>query len=182
MWHKICPRFSLIIPNFLLILIPTFFHIFPIVFFSRMVNSLSSLKTVATLYFNSTSNTDYDFFPTLHPVSFKQPRYYSNRLPCFATNKEGSAVLINAKRSTKKKSWKQKKNTTLRNDIFPERSFYEKYFHVWALENLIFAGKHFLGWHFLLFLSRTSSCARVPQVIWSWEISILIYLLEPPNL
>ena len=96
-----------------------------------MVNSLLSLKTVATLYFNSTSNTDYDFFPTLHPVSFKQPRYYSNRLPCFATNKEGSAVLINAKRSTKKKKLKtKKKNTTLRNDIFPERSFYEKYFHV----------------------------------------------------
>ena len=78
-----------------------------------MVNSLSSLKTVATLYFNSTSNTDYDFFPTLHPVSFKQPRYYSNRLPCFATNKEGSAVLINAKRSTKKKKLKTKKKKTL---------------------------------------------------------------------
>ena len=95
-----------------------------------MVNSLSSLKTVATLYFNSTSNTDYDFFPTLHPVSFKQPRYYSNQIPPFAINKEGRAVLINAKRSTKKKTKNKKKNTTVRKEIFAKISFYDKYFCV----------------------------------------------------
>ena len=76
-----------------------------------MVNSLPGLKTnaVATIYFNSTSNAAYDFFPTLRSASFKQPWYYSNQIPPFATNKEGRAVLINAKRSTKKKKLKTKK-------------------------------------------------------------------------
>ena len=96
---------------FLLILMPTFFQFFPIVFFCRMVNSLSGLKTnaVVTIYFNSTSNAAYGFSPTLRSVSFKQPRYYSNQIPPFATNKEGRAMLINAKRSTKKKTKSKKK-------------------------------------------------------------------------
>ena len=102
---------------FLLILIPTFFQIFPIVFFCRMVNSLSG-----TIYFNCTSNTAYDFFPTLRPVSFKQPRYYSNQIPRFATNKEGKAVLINARRSTGKKTKNKKKH------YVKERNFRKKKF------------------------------------------------------
>ena len=77
-----------------------------------MVNSLSGLKTnaVVTIYFNSTSNAAYGFSPTLRSVSFKQPRYYSNQIPPFATNKEGRAMLINAKRSTKKKLKAKKKH------------------------------------------------------------------------
>ena len=55
---------------FLLALIPRylyFFQIFLIVFFPNKVNSIPGLKVnaIATLYFNSTNNTTYNYFPTL---------------------------------------------------------------------------------------------------------------------
>ena len=88
---------------FLLILIPSYLYFFspisPTVFFSHKVNSFVGLRTnaIATLYFNSTNNTHYHYFPTLRLVSFKQPRY-SNWMRCCAINKEGNAMLINIKR------------------------------------------------------------------------------------
>ena len=59
----------------------------------------SFLKTdsFAILYSNSTNKTAYDYFPILHLVLFKQPRYYSNQMRCCATNKEDNAILIFAK-------------------------------------------------------------------------------------
>ena len=56
------------------------------------------VKAIAPLFVNYTNNTVN--FPTLCLFSFKQPCYYSNRMRCFAINKEDNAMVINAKRST----------------------------------------------------------------------------------
>ena len=57
----------------------------------------------------------YNNFPTLRLVSFKKPRYHSNRMQCCGINKGENAMLINAKRSTSKTKSKKNQNKTIQN-------------------------------------------------------------------
>ena len=59
------------------------------------------VNAIAPLSFNTNNTAN---FPTLCLFSFKQTCYYSNRMWCFAINKEDNAMVINAKRSTLKKA------------------------------------------------------------------------------
>ena len=59
------------------------------------------VNAIAPLSFN-TNNTA-SFLLSVSSL-FKQTCYYSNRMRCFAINKEDNAMVINAKRSTLKKA------------------------------------------------------------------------------
>ena len=73
----------------------------------------------------------YNNFSTLRLVSFKKPRYHSNRMQCRGINKEENEMLINAKRSTSKtkskksktKQYKTKTTTTTTKTTFREEMF-----------------------------------------------------------
>ena len=110
---------------------------------TNKVNTFPGLKAnaIPTLYINSTTNIAYNFFPTLHLVSFKQPRYYLNQMRCCAINKEDNAMLVNVKilksRKKKQKKQQQKKLKTkkryLKERNFARRKFCGEYFHGWTL-------------------------------------------------
>ena len=141
---------------------------------TNKVNTFPGLKAnaIPTLYINSTTNIAYNYFPTLHLVSFKQPRYYLNQMRCCAINKEDNAMLVNVKimTSRKKKQEKQQKTVKTKKRYLKERNFCQKkilrgIFSRLNTINFNFRGKNF-SWLILSIISiPQSSCAPRPQVI-----------------